>query len=117
MSDNRIIKNTLFLYFRMFITLVVSLYTSRVVLDTLGAEDYGIYGIAGSIVVLFSFLSNAMTGASQRFFSYELGKKNSSSILKQTFSVSLVSHILVAILIIILCESIGLWYFKNKLVN
>ena len=100
----------------MFITLVVSLYTSRVVLDTLGAEDYGIYGIAGSIVVLFSFLSNAMTGASQRFFSYELGKKNSSSILKQTFSVSLVSHILVAILIIILCESIGLWYFKNKLV-
>lgn len=92
-SDKLIVKNTLLLYFRMFITLLVSLYTSRVVLDVLGAEDYGIYSIAGSVVVLFSFLSNAMTGASQRFFSYELGlyEKNPFK-LKETFSVSVIAH-------------------------
>ena len=101
----------------MFITLLVSLYTSRVVLDVLGVEDYGIYGIAGSIIVLFSFLSNALTGSSQRFFSYELGQQRSNiTQLKQTFSVSLISHVLIALVILLLCESIGLWYFKNYLV-
>lgn len=116
-SDKLIVKNTLLLYFRMFITLLVSLYTSRVVLDVLGAEDYGIYSIAGSVVVLFSFLSNAMTGASQRFFSYELGLHNNTPFkLKETFSVSVIAHLIIALVIFILCETIGLWYFNHKLV-
>ena len=96
---------------------MVSLYTSRVVLDVLGAEDYGIYSIAGSVVVLFSFLSNAMTGASQRFFSYELGLHNNTPFkLKETFSVSVIAHLIIALVIFILCETIGLWYFNHKLV-
>jgi O-antigen/teichoic acid export membrane protein len=101
----------------MFITLLVSLYTSRVVLNVLGAEDYGIYSIAGSIVVLFSFLSNALVGASQRFFSYELGRKDDNTeALKELFSTSLLVHLLIAFVIVALCETLGLWYFDNRLV-
>ena len=74
-SENKklIAKNTFLLYFRMFLTMGVSLYTSRVVLKTLGVEDFGIYNIVGGVVVLFSFLNTAMTSATQRFLNFELG--------------------------------------------
>lgn len=114
LNNLRIVKNTVYLYFRMIIILLVSLYTSRIVLDVLGAEDYGIYGIVGSIVVLFTFLSNSMTGASQRFFSYELGKEQNTQIV-ETFSVSLIAHLIIIFIVFFLCETIGVWYLNNKL--
>ena len=73
-ENNRIAKNTLMLYFRMFITMAVGLYTSRIVLAILGVQDYGIYNVVAGIVAMFSFLSGAMATASQRFFAFELGK-------------------------------------------
>ena len=98
----------------MLITMGVSLYTSRVILEVLGAEDFGIYGIVGSIIVLFSFIRNAMTGASQRFFSFELGKGEANN-LKNVFSVSLVAHLLIVLVVFLLGETIGLWYVMTKL--
>lgn len=77
-SDNnkRIAKNTLFLYLRMFVMMVVSLFTSRVVLAVLGAQDYGIYNIIGGVIILFSFLNSALNAATQRFINFNLGKKD-----------------------------------------
>lgn len=114
-NNQRIAKNTFYLYIRMLITMAVSLYTSRVVLDVLGAEDYGIYGIVGSVVVLFSFLQNAMAGASQRFFSYELGRESSGNI-GRVYSVTLITYIFIAIAVLILGETIGLWFLETQLV-
>ena len=76
MIDNkRIAQNTLLLYFRMLLTIIVGLYTSRVILNVLGISDYGIYNVVGGVVSMLSFLNAAMTGASQRFIAFELGKK------------------------------------------
>ena len=73
-DHSRIVKNSLFLYFRMILTLVVTLYTSRVVLNVLGVEDFGIYNVIGGVVTMMAFLSGAMSSATQRFLSFELGK-------------------------------------------
>ena len=73
-STKRIAKNTLMLYFRQILIMIVSLYTVRVVLNTLGAEDYGIYNVVAGVVTMFSFLSSSMATASQRYFSFALGK-------------------------------------------
>ncbi|MBE9467744.1 MAG: oligosaccharide flippase family protein [Bacteroidetes bacterium] len=113
-NNKRIAKNTLMLYFRMFITMVVSLYTSRIVLNTLGIEDFGIYNIVGSVVVLFSFLNSAMSGATQRFLNFELGKKDFNQ-LSKVFSASLSVHILIALIILLLSETIGLWFMNTQL--
>lgn len=114
-NNQRIAKNTFYLYIRMLITMGVSLYTSRVVLDVLGAEDYGIYGIVGSVVILFSFLQNAMAGASQRFFSYELGKEAGGDI-GRVYSVTLISYIFIAFTVWILGDTIGLWFLETQLI-
>ena len=79
-NSKRIAKNTLLLYFRMFITTLVGLYTSRVVLNTLGVSDYGIYNVVGGIITMASFLNSAMVAASQRFLSFELGKGDAERI-------------------------------------
>lgn len=75
-NNKRIAKNTVLLYIRMFISVIVGLYTSRVVLNTLGVEDYGVYNVVGGIVAMFSFLNASMSGATSRFLTYELGKNN-----------------------------------------
>lgn len=115
-TDNkRIAKNTLLLYLRMLITMAVSLYTSRVVLATLGIQDYGIYGVVGGVVAMFSFLNNAMANGTQRFLTYELGRGEEGE-LKKVFSMSIRIHILIAVVILILSETIGLWFFYEKMV-
>ncbi len=115
MSDNRrIAKNTMFLYFRMFLIMGVSLYTSRIVLGTLGVEDYGLYNVVGGIVTMFSFLNGSLGAATSRYITFELGKKNYER-LNQIFNVALVVHILIAFIIIILAETIGLWFFYEKM--
>ena len=114
-ADNkRIAKNTLMLYFRMFLTMGVSLYTSRIVLNTLGVEDFGIYNVVGGVVTMFSFLNAAMSSATQRFLSFELGKENYKQ-LQKVFSMSLNIHVLIASVIFVLAETIGLWFLNAKL--
>lgn len=93
----------------------VSLYTSRVVLATLGVEDYGIYNIVGGVIVMFGFLNSSMSGATSRFLTFELGR-NDYERLRKTFSAALTVHFIIAGIIFILGETIGLWWLENKLV-
>lgn len=114
-SNKRIATNAIMLYVRMFLSTIVGLYTSRVVLQVLGVEDYGIYGIVGSVVGMMGFINASMSGATSRFISYELGTGNKKT-LNETFSSALIIHIFIALLIIIICETLGLWFLCNKLV-
>lgn len=114
-GNKRIAKNTLLLYFRMLLTILVGLYTSRVVLNTLGISDYGVYNIVGGVVTMLAFLNSAMVAASQRFISFELGTGDLEK-LKKVFCTSVSIHITLAILILIVAETIGLW-FVNAYLN
>lgn len=113
-SSKTIFKNSLFLYVRMFLAMGVGLYTSRVVLNTLGIEDYGVYNVVGGIVVIFSFFNSAMSSATQRFLSFDIGSKDYFQ-LKKTFNTTLNIHFLIAIIVLILAESVGLWFVNYKL--
>ena len=116
MSDSkRIAKNTLMLYFRQILIMLVSLYTVRVVLNVLGAEDYGVYNVVAGVITMFSFLSNAMATASQRYFSFDLGK-NDNEQLKTTFSITFQIYILLALVVLFFAETVGLWFVNHKLV-
>ncbi len=115
LNNKRIAKNTLLLYFRMLFIMFVQLYTSRVVLKTLGVEDYGIYNVVGGIVAMFGFLNAAMTTSTQRYITFELGKGNIER-LKQVFATSVNIHIVISIVVVILVESIGIWFLHNKMV-
>lgn len=102
------------LYTRQILILFVNLYTVRIVLNTLGVVDYGIFNVIGGIVALFTFLSGTMASATQRFFSFALGKKNIDK-LKEVFSVNLVIYLFIAVIALIALETIGLWFVTNKL--
>lgn len=116
MSDNsRIAKNTLLLYVRMLFTLGVSLYTSRVILQNLGVEDFGIYNVVGSVVTMFVFLNSAMTSVTQRYLSFEIGRNNEEQ-LNKVFNISLVIHFGLSIIIVLISETVGLWILNNKMV-
>lgn len=91
-------KNTLVLYVRMFFTMAVGFYMSRVILVSLGVEDYGIYNVVGGVTAMFSFLNSSLSGATSRFLTYELGEGNMQR-MKATFSVAYTIHVLLAILI------------------
>ena len=99
----------------MLFSMFVSLYTSRVILNALGVEDYGIYGVVGGVVAMFSFLNASMAGATSRFLTFEMGRGNEQR-LKDTFSSALIIHIGVGIVVFLLAETIGLWFLSNKLV-
>ncbi|MDU0808910.1 hypothetical protein [Aquirufa regiilacus] len=94
--------------------MAVSLYTVRVVLNTLGVVDYGIYNVVGGVVTMFSFLSGTMASASQRFFAFELGRKNYEQ-LKMIFSMTMNIYILIAIVILLLSETVGLWFLNTQM--
>ena len=114
-SSERIAKNTLALYARMLVNLVVSLYTSRVVLATLGTEDYGIYGVVGGVVGLFAFLNASQSGATSRFLTFEIGRGEKGR-LPETFVSARIVHIAIALAVVILTETIGVWFLNHKLV-
>ncbi|WP_018626101.1 lipopolysaccharide biosynthesis protein [Niabella aurantiaca] len=114
-SNKKIAKNTLLLYFRMFLTMGVSLYTSRIVLNVLGVSDYGIYSVIGGVVALFVFLNGAMSSATQRFLAVDIGREDWDS-LHKTFNVALMIHIGIAFIILLIAESVGLWFVHHKLV-
>ncbi|MGL4853601.1 MAG: lipopolysaccharide biosynthesis protein [Phocaeicola sp.] len=113
-NNKRIAKNTLLLYFRMGLTMLVSLYTSRIVLETLGVEDYGIYNVVGGVVAIFSFLNGAMAVGTQRFLTFELGRKDYQT-LKETFSMSFQIHVGIALIVFVLAETIGLWFLNTQM--
>ncbi len=116
-SDNnkRIAKNTMLLYMRMFVLMGVNLFTSRVVLQCLGVEDFGIYGIVGSVVTLFSFLNSAMSTCTSRFLSFYIGKEDNQMVNK-VFSASMNLYLLVMLIIFVLAETVGL-YMVNYVLN
>lgn len=111
-NNKRIAKNTMFLYVRMLLIMGVTLYTSRIVLQVLGVEDFGIYNVVGGVVVLFTFVNNAMVSSTQRFLNYELGRKDQEATAR-VFSASVTIHWCIAIVTLILAETVGLWFLLN----
>jgi O-antigen/teichoic acid export membrane protein len=113
-NNKRIAKNTMMLYFRMILTMLLTLYTSRVILNILGVEDFGIYNVVGGFVTMFGFLNSAMASATQRFLAFEIGKEDKIQ-LRNVFSMSVNIHFLIAFLILILAETVGLWFVNTQL--
>ncbi|MCD8165834.1 MAG: hypothetical protein LUE93_06740 [Bacteroides sp.] len=113
-NNRRIAKNTLMLYIRTLLTMAIMLYTSRVMLKTLGVDDFGIYNLVGGVVVLFIFLTTIMSTATQRFLSFDLGKKDYRQ-LSRTFSMSLNTHFIIVLCMIFPSETVGLWFVNYKL--
>lgn len=114
-KNKRIAKNTLMLYFRMFLIMGVGLYTSRVVLDTLGVSDYGIFNVVGGFVTMLAYLNAVFVDSTQRFLSFSLGEGNLPK-LKRVFSTSFLAIGCLALLIFIVAETFGLWFVNEKLV-
>ena len=110
----RIAKNTAFMYGRMILLMVISLFTSRVILKTLGVTDYGIYNVVGSIVMMFNSLRTMFASSTQRYLNYEMGKGNNSK-LKVIFNLSLQINAIVAVIFVVLVELVGVWFVGNKL--
>ncbi len=113
-NNRRIAKNTLMLYMRMLFGMLVSLYTSRVLLNALGVEDYGIYGAVGGFVAMFSLISNSLSSAISRFLTFELGSGNKQR-LKAVFQTSLLIQLALAAIIVLASETIGIWFMNNKM--
>lgn len=113
-NNKRIAKNTLLLYFRMIFMMAVSLYTSRVVLNTLGVEDFGIYNVIGGVVAMFSVISGGLSAAISRYITFELGQGNTAK-LKSVFSSSVTIQIGLALLIFVLAEIGGVWFLNEKM--
>lgn len=114
LNTKKIAKNTVLLYFRMLLGIVVSLYTSRVVLQVLGIDDFGIYNIVGGVIVMFSFINTFLTNACQRFLSFSLAK-NGVDETKKIFSTSLFIHLIVLLLFALASETVGLYFVKEKI--
>lgn len=114
-ANKRILKNTGLLYIRTFFTMIVGFYTSRVILNTLGVNDFGIWNVVAGFVSMFAILTSSLTAAIQRFLTIELGKKNYDS-LNKYFSTSVIILSVLCIIVIIIAESFGLWFVNNSLV-
>lgn len=114
-TNKTIAKNTMLLYFRMMVTMTISLYTSRVVLQILGVDDYGIYQAVGGIVGFLSFVNTALATGSSRFITFGLGEGNLEK-LKSIFSTTLTGHLILALLIVIIAEMVGPWFLHHKMV-
>lgn len=115
LADNkRIAKNTLLLYFRMLLIMAVSLYTSRVVLEALGVEDYGTYNVVGGVVAIFGFITGPMSGATQRYITFSLGEGNIDK-LNKVFCSCINIYIIASLLLVIACEVVGVWLLYNKM--
>ena len=118
-ENKRIAKNTGFLYLRMLFVMGITLYTSRVVLQALGVEDYGLYNVIGGIVVMLGFLNGCASSATSRFLTFALGSKADGKEhydYSKVFGAAFFIHLAIAFFIVVLAETVGLWYFNNKLV-
>ena len=112
-NNKRLVKNTLYMYIRMFFLMLISLYTTRVVLNVLGEVDFGIYNVVSGFVVLFTFLNSAMTTSTQRSLSYELGKSDGD--VRNIFTTCLNLHLLMGVGIVFFAETVGLWFLNHKM--
>lgn len=113
--DKRVLKNTLILYARTLITMLIALYTSRVILDVLGVEDYGIYNLVAGIVFLFQSVSSTISGATQRYITYSIGEGNITNI-QNVFTASYLIHVILALTVILIGETAGLWFVNNGII-
>ena len=114
-KSGRIAKNTIYLYFRSLFVLFISLYTSRVVLRELGVVDYGVFNVVGGVIAMLGFLKSNMHATYQRYFNVEMGRGNYAGV-KNMFRSALAVQLILAVVIIVLAESVGLWFLYNKLV-
>ena len=115
LNNQRIAKNTLVLYVRMFLMMAVSLFTSRIILQVLGVEDFGVYNVVGGIISMFAFINGGMVSATQRYITFEIGTGNKAK-LRSVFSTSLQIHAAIALLVVALGETVGLWFLLEKMV-
>lgn len=113
-GNRRVARNAVVMTFRTLITTLVGIYTSRVVLNTLGVADYGLYGVAGGVIGMVGFLNAAMSGATSRFLTYEMGRGNTDKMGK-VFSTALICHLMLALIAVVLAETVGLWFVLHKL--
>lgn len=113
-TGKRLAKNTAFMYIRMFVLIVVSFYTSRVVLQQMGIEDYGIYNLVGSIVAMLNSLRTLFASSTQRYLNYEMGQGNEHQ-LRLVFNLSIYINLCIALLFVVLVEGIGIWFFANEI--
>lgn len=114
-NNKRIAKNTLILYIRMFVVMLISLFTSRIILKTLGVEDFGIFNVVGGIVMMMNVVNSAMSVSTQRYLTFELGKKDYAQFAK-TFSMCMNIFFLLCILMLVVGETVGLWFMNTYLV-
>ncbi len=113
-NNKRIAKNTIALYTRQILVMLVTLYTSRVILNTLGVSDFGIYNVVGGVVTMFSFITGTMASASQRYIAYDIAKKDAAR-TKETFSLIMLSYMMLALLFLLLAESVAVWFLNTKM--
>lgn len=114
-NNKRIAKNAILLYARMFVSMAIGFFTSRVVLEALGVSDFGVYNLVGGIVVMMGMINGALTGATSRFLTFGLGLKDDAR-LKCTFSTAFLTHAALSAIFLILAETIGLWIVNTQLV-
>ena len=114
-DQKRIAKNTLLLYLRMGVIMLIGFYTSRVVLATLGEVDFGLYNVIGGIVVAFAFLNGVMSAACNRYFAIEIGREDYDA-LKKVFSLNVSIFLVLGGIILLLSETVGLWFLNAKMV-
>ena len=114
-ADNqKLAKNTVFLYIRMIVVMFVTFFTTRILLSTLGVEDFGIYNVVCGFVTMFSFLNTSMANGVQRFYSFAIGKNDTKSISK-IFTLAVIIQLIIAVIIIVIVETVGIWYLYNKM--
>lgn len=113
-NNSKLAKNTLLLYVRMLLIMVVSLYTSRVVLAALGVDDFGIYNVVGGFVSMFSIVSASLTAGISRFITYELGRKDDGN-LQEVFATSIFVQIVLGLIILFFAETVGLWFLNTRM--
>ena len=113
-KNKRLAKNTLVLYLRMLVMMLISFYTTRITLHALGFVDYGLYNVIGGLVSMFTILSASLSGSVSRFISFNLGI-NDIDKLKRVFVISIDIHIMLAFIIVILIETFGVWFLNNKM--
>lgn len=114
-NNKRIVKNTAYLYVRMLASMLLSLYTTRIVLEALGVVDYGIYNVVGGFVAMFAFFNSVLQSGTRRFITLHLGKGD-LQLLRETFTTSMYTHSVISVVILILAETIGLWFLNHELV-
>ena len=112
-NNRRIARNTIALYIRMFCSMVISLFTSRIILDSLGISNYGIYHVVGGFVAMFSIMSSSLTNSISRFLTFELGKGDTEK-LKRVFSTSLNVMFALSIVVLLIGETVGLWFLNSE---